>query len=246
MSDEPLDPSFWSTFFRVPTLLVNGVPLPLRNIINFTTDLSPDSPTVEDNPIDQRTEVPLTGFIGTVPGGAVGAMQYHGVDGSTPIFKGTPKLVIVDTDGNVEHSGTPVHKETYAQFRDGSANAYAQSQWKVGTTSNATPTVICSIAIPSGIGDCFISVQAKTTYYYASSGVKGGSFSGEATFTRASGTLTRVGIADLSPPGLAAGTAAGGIDIVANGSNDIDVKGTGLGSTNITWLTSLHIQVVAP
>jgi hypothetical protein len=249
MADVPLDPSFYSTFFRCPTVLVNGVPLPIRNIFNFITDLSPDSPTVEDNPVDQRTEIPLTGFIGTVPGGAVGSMQYHGVDGSVPIFKGSSKILVVDADGNVEHSGAPLHAEDYADFIDGSEASRARSQWMVGHTTNATPTVVGDITLPAGtFGDCAIFVQVRSPYAYVSSGttIACGILVKEAAFKRESGTLTRIGIIDTSPDGLSSGTQPGGLDVDVHTNDTIKVVATGIIAKNITTQTSIHVQLVKP
>lgn len=239
-------PTTWDSYFRVPLVRVNGVDLPRRTIFNFITDLNPDSPTVEDDEVNEQLDIPLTGFIGTVPGGAVGQLQFHGLDGSDPIFKGTSKLTADATSGELTHSGVPTHKETGAQFKDGSANSYAQPLWKVATTSNATATILAAIALPSGLGDGIVTVHAEYTYYYASSGAQGGNLSSKSVFKRSSGTLSRVAWADLSNPSLVTGTAVGGHDVVADGNTQIDVKGTGIASTDIVWIVSLHIQVAVP
>lgn len=222
--------------------------VPRRAILNFVGGTVTDVPQAYFD-TDLGIWVARTDIVMTAPGGAVGSLQVHVLDGMSARFGGSTKLNTVDgtAAGDLVHTGKPIHKEDWAEFRDGSGTSLARSQWKQTPTTNATLTAIATVDVTAATyGDCFISVHAETSYAYTSSGTKGGIFSKKATFQRSSGTLARVAIADLTPAGLGVGPAPGGFDIAASGNDAIVVNGTGIAATNITWVTSLHIQLVKP
>lgn len=199
-----------------------GEEFPQRPAIEFVATAG-TSIEVEDLPDTETTRVTLGGS--AVPGGAVGSVQFHGVDGEDPIFAGSD--VIVEDDGSFK-------------FTRAAGSSFPISDWRPGSTSNASATSIASIALPSDIGDCQVSVHAESTYRYATGG---GTRVAKASFKRVSGTLTRVGIEDLTIASMNWGTAVGGHDIAKTSDTVIDVKGTGIAATDIAWITSLHIQV---
>lgn len=218
--------SWLDDFFGPAVIKLGSVFFPKRPVLNLVA-AGGTSIDVEDDPINDACVVTLSG---DGPGGAVGSIQYHAVDGSDDVFRGADALVNADGGFDFVRTGqTPFEK----------------SGWNGATTTDATPTIAEAITLAAGIGDGFITVHAEVTYYYASSGAKGGNYAKKATFARSSGVLSRVGITDLSPSGLASGTAPGGIDIVANGNNEVDVQVTGIASTTIKWAVSIHVQVAA-
>lgn len=172
------------------------------------------------------------------PGGSVGDLQYKG---GTATFSGTSKLRVESSE--IVHTGTPLHKETRSEFYDGSATSFSFSQWETGATTTDSAVTIGSIELASGLGDCIVTVHADLTYSFVSSGAKGGNLAYKAAFKRSSGTLSRIGIADISIPTLLTGTESGGVDLATNGNTTIDIKPTGIADTNITWTASLHVQV---
>ncbi len=181
-----------------------------------------------------------------MPGGAVGTLQFHDEVDAEAAFSGNDNLA-VNEDGEIVHDGNPIHDEEQADFKDGSANSFARAQWPLGATTDDTPTAIATISIPAAeIGDCFVTVHAEVTYFYESSGTKGGNYSMKATFKRSSGTLTRINTLDLSVATLATGAAPAGIDVDVDDDDTIIVEATGIDSTDITWITSLHVQAAVP
>ena len=151
-----------------------------------------------------------------------------------------------DVTGDTSYDGTASHDEDYSDFVDTTTSSRARSQWKTGSTSNATPATITTISYPAATyGDCFITAHVEATYYYASSGAKGGNFAKKAVFKRSSGTLTRVAIEDLTITTLRTGTVAGGIDIDVDSNDAIKATATGITSTNIYWVFSIHAQMAA-
>jgi len=234
--------TFWETYFRTPLILVNGVELPIRDVLNFITD--GDFPS--DDPVNERTDVPLNGL---GPGGSPGQLMWHVVVDGLHRLAGTAKLVVNGaTDGSeLIHSGKPLHNETWADFKDlaGAGNALARPQWAEGLTANATATAIGTISVPAATyGDCAISVHAETTYVFNASGTKLGKYIRLATFGRSSGTLTRVGTVDLTPGGLAVGTAPGGTSVDVFDNDTVKLNAVGISATNIAWFTSFHVQVL--
>lgn len=220
------DRTFWDNYFRVPLVQLNGVPLPRRSVLNFIGSV----PSVEDDEANARTRIPLGG--GGGPGGAVGSIQVHGIDGDDAIFHGADAIRNADGGFDFVRSGT---------------SSRARSGWGIVTTEDATPVDLASITLPLALGDLFASVHARSTYYYAAGGAKGGAIGYEASFQRSSGVLARIGIVPLTAPGLSVGTVPGGINIDIDGNESITVPGTGIAATAIVWVTSLHIQIaVAP
>ncbi len=218
--------TFWDAHFSVPLVRVNGVELPLRTVLNFITDLNPESPTVEDDEVDEETEIPLTGFLGTVPGGAVGSLQVHVLDGEQPRFGGAP--VLVNDDGGLDFG----------------ADRQIKSGFTVEGTTNATETPLATITIPADLGDGIFVVHAEASYAYATAGVvSGGDFAKKASFKREDGELTRVAISNLTLSELETGTPAGGFDIDVGSDTTIEILGTGLASKNIEWTTSYHVRI---
>lgn len=243
--------SWLDDFFGPAIVRIGAFFFPKRPVLEFEAggQLNID---VEDNPLHKSTVVTISGG-GGPPGGAVGAVQWHGVDGEDDVFKGAENLnvdpdteVVTLTDGVLEgettYTGTAIHEEDYADFRHAGETCFARSQWKKGATSGASSTVIASISLPAAdIGDGTFTVHAETTYSYASGG---GDLAAKAVFKRVSGTLTRVAIAPLSIAGLTWGSALGAdIDMVTNGNDTVDVKAVGIAATAINYETSLHVQI---
>lgn len=224
-------------YFGPAIVRLGGFFFPKRPVLEFQPGPGVDI-EIEDDDTKRATVVAISA-IGGVPGGAVGEMQYHALDGSEPIFAGTPKLTVVA--GEVVHSGKPVHKEDQADFRYGTEDSLARSQWRARTTLNATETPIVAISVPAAEhGDCRITVIAELTCNFAGGG---GPRSLRAWFKRVSGTLTRIDIEDVSATGAWEGTALGGVDIEGSGNDTINLNGTGIAATDIAWIASLHIQV---
>jgi hypothetical protein len=170
-----------------------------------------------------------------VPTGATGAIQVHGWTGS-PSPSGAPNDYFQGVDAKLNaDSGFDFTRGTTG------ATAIAKSGWGMITTTDASSHKILGITIPSG--DCYVSVQGKLAYYYSSTGANGGTFSFEATFKKSSGTLTLVSISDLTPTGLAVGTAPGGATAAVASNTEIDVNVTGIAATTLKWVASVHVQV---
>jgi hypothetical protein len=238
-------PLTWVDEFFGPAIVRLGSFLfPKRPILEFEAGTGVDI-EVDDSTEHKSTVVRISRF-GGAPGGAVGAVQYHGVDGEDPIFAGTDKLNVND-DGELVHSGKPVHEEAWADFVDiaGDGHSFARTQWPDKLTTNATPTVIATIDVNAAEhGDCGITVVAEVAYSYVSGGTtKCGKFSKDSLFSRTGGVLQRDGIVNNSQGALIKGAATGGIDIVISGNDTITVVATGIAATNIRWKTSLHVQV---
>ncbi len=201
--------------------------------------------SVVDNPDLERTDITMT-----APGGAVGSVQLHVLDGELPRFGGTPKLGLSDVEDETSdllHTGTPLHREDAADFLDpddDDETARPRAQWKVTTITGATPTPIITVDLPLSLGDCFVTVHAEATSVFVASGTKGRPYAMRATFIRSAGTLSRVSApVDYSAAVLGVGAEPGGIDIDVNGNDAIDVIGTGIAATTIKWVTSLHIHI---
>jgi hypothetical protein len=183
-------------------------------------------------------------LISTVLDPAGGSDKQFQVNASG-LLAGTAKLVLDGTTGEVDHLGKPAHKEDYADFipSGASGSARVRSQWNKIQTTNNTATVVNSVSAPiATFGDCIITIIAELSIGFSSSGTKGGNMTGKAVFKRSSGTLSLVKFKDLSDTDFYTGTAVS-FAIAANGNETIELKGTGISSQNITWVSSLHIQV---
>ncbi len=215
---------------------LNGDQLPRRSRIKFLC-------AVDDDPSGDRLTVHASA---ANPGGLDTQAQYNNngaFGGMVPVtYNDITEVVTVDSP---VFTGAPQHNEDYAHFvlhGDGNGGC-ARSYWSKKLTTNATATVLVSISVPAAeFGDCRVTVMAHSTYTGDTS--KGGKLARESLFKRISGTLSLELTVDESVVGLVTGTATGGLTIVANGNDTIEVKATGISSTNLQWTTSVHVQLV--
>lgn len=111
---------------------------------------------------------------------------------------------------------------------------------EVGSTVNATPNTIMSVAIPSGSG------WTVKTFFTGKSSDAIVSYERTATFMNVAGTTSQVGSTTSNHTAESAGLAACDVSMTANDTTDeIDFIVTGINATTINWEVVAMIQKVA-
>lgn len=84
--------TLWDNYFRLPQFLVNGVALPVRQVVNLIG-------SAVDNPTEERTDITLGG--GAAPGGSEGAVQTNnGAGGFGAVAPGASGNVLTSDGTN--------------------------------------------------------------------------------------------------------------------------------------------------
>ncbi len=236
-SNQPLVDELSGVKVLSPNLGLNGISAEEKNqfdVKSWIEEIKKDLVIIEAELGVVGPSLTATGADGTLAT-LNGVNAASGLTGSANLKRNT-------TDNEIEHLGSPRHKEGYSEFQDsvnGTTHGLARSYWKTSTTANATPVTHTTYTFSNATyGACHIALTVTMTVS-ADTG-NGGVMVKTALFKRTGGTLTRIAISDQSTPSLL--TAAVSFDIDVNDNDSIKIVVTGL-PTDVNWNSSTHVQL---
>lgn len=245
----------------------DGNPFTRRLVMRFVNativDVPPD-PDVEGD--TGRTEISLTGGGGgggaEVPTGTPGDMVVLNADDTALSTSAgatlDPKILRRPETAQLFMRGSPSHAENYADFYDsneaGDAGSFdpsnftgiAKALWKRESTSSDGEIiadinlgVIKNDGTTLSMGNCYVTVTAEITATQSSGGAN---LAYKATFSKTSGTLTRIGFVDHTDATL--NNIAATANITVDDNDNIKVISATTSGTATSWYVSLHVQIV--
>jgi len=181
-------------------------------------------------------------LIGAIAGLPDYSFQYRKPDGS---LGGLAHLIAL-LSGEVNHLGTPIHQEKplfYNRADDPNATppfGFTYADWNTVQTTDATPTRLLLVSLPAATyGDGIFTIQVTIAACTASA--TGGEMSSIVTVQRVGGVLTVIHEEFTT---VAANLTAALTYATSKVDNDsVEIKGTGLMSTHVTWTPAVFVKL---